>query len=82
MANQYLKALHFYSLVTLSCAALAGVGYIVMEGTRGNEKHLASEMGLTSKTRLTDEQRKHNQAILDMIQNSRNNADETPIWRK
>ncbi|KAJ3031882.1 UNVERIFIED_CONTAM: hypothetical protein HDU68_011641 [Siphonaria sp. JEL0065] len=76
----WLKTLHFSALVVASCGALSAVGYIVMQSTRGDEKVLAQEIGKSP--RITDEQRQRNQAILDMIKNSKDNANDTPVWRK
>ncbi|KAI9340859.1 hypothetical protein BDR26DRAFT_860983 [Obelidium mucronatum] len=76
----WLKVLHFSALTVASCAALSGVGYIIMESTRGDEKKLSAEFG--GSRRLSDEQRAHNQAILDMIKNSKENANDVPIWRR
>ncbi|KAJ3083744.1 hypothetical protein BCR33DRAFT_718208 [Rhizoclosmatium globosum] len=79
--SQWLKTAHFTFWMVTSCAALSGVGYIIMQGTKGDEARIREDIGRTS-TRLTDEQKARNQAILDMIKNSKENANDVPIWRK
>ncbi|KAI8622832.1 hypothetical protein BC830DRAFT_1088010 [Chytriomyces sp. MP71] len=77
-----MKTLNFTFWMTVSCAALSGVGYVVMRSTMGDEKKIATELGRSPQRPLTEDERLKNLAILDMIRDSRENANETPVWRK
>ncbi|TPX52053.1 hypothetical protein CcCBS67573_g09957 [Chytriomyces confervae] len=61
---------------------LSGVGYVVMASTMGDEKVIAAEVGRSEGRVPTDDERRRNQAIVDMIKNSRENGNDTPFWRK
>ncbi|KAJ3266052.1 hypothetical protein HDU77_002844 [Chytriomyces hyalinus] len=63
-------------------ARLSGVGYVVMASTMGDEKVIAAEVGRSEGRVPTDDERRRNQAIVDMIKNSRENGNDTPFWRK
>ncbi|TPX54737.1 hypothetical protein CcCBS67573_g09543 [Chytriomyces confervae] len=75
------RTLKFTFWMTVTCTALSGVGYVVMASTMGDEKVIAAEVGRSEGRVPTDDERRRNQAIVDMIKNSRENGNDTPFWR-